>query len=390
MQKVLIVCSHYFDDTDANAICVRNLVEELILRRNEVFVITDTPTIKTENNNELCHFVFVKESLYQQLEKTSRLKVIFKAYSIVRRIINLIIYPNVSPIRSRNIIKEAKRIIKENKIDIYLMTYRPFESIQSGFKIAKLYKNIKFIAYHLDNIESASISNRIIKNILCKKSLKTLHKEQSVFDKLLVTPTSAASGGIIEVVGFPLYRTVPRVASEIEFDKDCENIVYVGTLNRENRNPGKAFEFLEKYKELSQKKIKVHIWGRIDGIDDVLDRFKSLVEYHGFIDNQYVEDIYEKADYLLNIGNTITIDMLPSKIFRMFATNKPIISFNKPNDISVKYLEKYPKSIIVTDYTADVSAFSDEINIVDAKDSEEMAELTLFKASYIVDKILDN
>ena len=39
--------------------------------------------------------------------------------------------------------------------------------------------------------------------------------------------------------------------------------------------------------------------------------------------------------------------MLPSKIFQIFATGKPIISFNIRKDPSVDYLNAYKKSYIV-------------------------------------------
>ena len=52
-------------------------------------------------------------------------------------------------------------------------------------------------------------------------------------------------------------------------------------------------------------------------------------------------NLLKRADLLLNITNKNTINMLPSKIFQLFAAQKPILNFVKNrNDCSLPYFKK--------------------------------------------------
>ena len=66
------------------------------------------------------------------------------------------------------------------------------------------------------------------------------------------------------------------------------------------------------------------------------------------IDNRYVKNLMNKSDFLLNLGNAVAYTMLPSKVFGMFATGKPIINvIAHPLDATLPFFERYNFSIDV-------------------------------------------
>ena len=78
------------------------------------------------------------------------------------------------------------------------------------------------------------------------------------------------------------------------------------------------------------------------------NRFGNLkVDYHGRVSKEEVS-LYEKnADILINIMNAYEA-IVPSKIFELFATGKPILNFiTQGDDGSLNYFNKYPLSYTV-------------------------------------------
>ena len=377
MKKILIVCSHYLDDTDANAICVRNLVKEFS-KKNEIYIITDESNDSfTYKKNELTtnvHLYFVKSSFYETLLKKDvsmfrHLLLFF--YSFFRRVINLFVFPNVSPIRTKKITSIAKSIINEKAIDYYLATYRPFESIVCGEKLKKHFCNVRFISYHLDNLDGHCYKSRIIARIIKNRIRYAFKRENKLYDRIFVTFTSHLSGDKTIKIGLPVYKKNESISFNYQFDNNYINIVYVGSLNKNNRNPEYAFSLFSRYNDTHDKKILVHLWGNTIGLSELLVRYKIFVIDNGPICNKYTQYIYENCDCVLNVGNKITTDMLPSKLFQVFATGKPIISFNKKEDKSIEYLRDYGNSILLSYdcFENDYKLLEESIELLNAVDN---------------------
>ena len=116
-----------------------------------------------------------------------------------------------------------------------------------------------------------------------------------------------------------------------------------------------------------------------------IERNSDIVEHHGLIDNLEVHSLLMKSDYLLNISNAILYRLLPSKMFAMFATGKPIINivFN-PNDSSIPFFKRYGNCLFVEMWKdvkdIDLSRLKEHIYVNDAFDNyrpETIARLLL-------------
>ena len=131
----------------------------------------------------------------------------------------------------------------------------------------------------------------------------------------------------------------------LPFNKNDINISYIGSLSKDNRNPEPILKMIESVSILIKKRIVVHFWGSVGDTKAIIDRSR-VADYHGNIENQYVSFIMSKSDFLLNIGNALAYDMLPSKVFGMFVTGKPIINYiSHPQDVTIPYFERYNNSI---------------------------------------------
>ena len=146
----------------------------------------------------------------------------------------------------------------------------------------------------------------------------------------------------------------------LPFDCDKLNLAFIGSLNTWNRSPERLLKLL---KSVSEKipNIKLHVWGDVTNTKDILDQYSALVVYHGYIESKYVPTVLQNADWVVNISNERDYHLVPSKIFQLFASGKPVLNymFNR-SDVSIPYFERYENTYTVYDDQAD------DVVVVDA------------------------
>lgn len=366
-KRILLLSSRYGISNSANSICVKNIAREFQKRGYDVFVLTSSGC-EEEQEYELdgVKVFALKQALYSKLlneysgDAKLDKKVSFYLYSILRRLLNFFIYPNVSPIRSRKIYLKAKEIISENKIKIVISTYRPYENI---YTVLKLSKEVNFqlllFDFQLDLLAESNQRAGFIKRVLNHRATKVIKQEIMHLDGLIL-PESArrdyTEKNNVFFSGFPVFIPDTNAGmSEFKYDTNYINIVYIGSLSIENRNPQCAFNLIKKLNEISERKYLIHVWGNIDSAINKMISQSSFVIYHGLIDNIYTMDLLERADLLLNISNEQTYNMLPSKIFQEFASMRPIINFVKNEaDMSLPFFINY--KFVVNIYERDAKS----------------------------------
>lgn len=358
---ILLTCSYFASCHDANGLCSMNLAEEFVKRGDKVFVISledITDPIPQNINNVTIYRIkghrYVR--LVNRINKSNNafLKCFLLLISCIRSLFVFAFYPNVSPWSSYRILKKMIEIDKYNSVDTIVATYKPYSTIWAALFFKKRSESkTKLVTFHFD-LMTVNFKGDIIgfvKTKLCKRALR---KELSKVDMILV-PESAPKiiNAKINYVDFPLYvKDVSRSQSSFEFSDKFINIAYVGSLSTYNRSPYNAIKTLEKAPKVFGKSIRLHIWGiQEDGkCIDVVNQ-SHIVINHGVVDNNEVASILSKSDFLLNISNDITFQMIPSKIFQYFSIGKPIINFVKsPNDASLPYFIKYGHVLNIEEY----------------------------------------
>lgn len=341
--------------TNANSVCVNNMAHEMESCRHKVCVLSlgDGP-------EQVPDTYYGKLKVKVASHPTLLMKLWLKLFDLMRHVVLLPFYPDVAPCRSRKMAKKAEELMCKNDIELVVAVFNVYENIYAGMHLKKRFgEKIKVVSYHLDLRTSSVNPSKLIRNYIYKHALASVVKENKVVDKMLI-PYSGQKDiekltgmdmSKVYFVGFPVFIEENKVEKcELPFENDAINIAYIGSLSSDNRNPGYILKLLEQVKEKLGRKIMVHVWGDAADVEQILA--DSLVAaYHGKIDNRFVRYVMDNADFLLNIGNTVTYSMLPSKVFGMFATGKPIINvITHPEDATLPYFERYNNSIDVREY----------------------------------------
>ena len=362
-KNILFICGHYAFPSAANSICVQNLAEEFVRQGHNVFVlargceytgqqetINGVTVWKQSGNNYQNVFSYLKRRkglLWQLLLKVVQ----FARYSIV-----LWYYPVIYPRDIPKVHKKARNIIDNYSINTIVATYMSYDNIKVAMKLKDDYGDrIQVVSYHLDLLTNPHNESKSIHGIKLHLAHKVLNKEFATVDRILL-PNSAPllDHEKIRYVDFPLY--VPNNASDninaIDvFDDNCINIAIAGTLDSINRNPSYFCKLISSLSTIQGKRIILHIWGAIKDVN--LGGYQNVI-HHGMAKVEEVPAILNGCDFLLNIGNRITYDMVPSKIFQMFAAKKPIIfCIASKNDKSLPYFQKYKYVCMVDEYMND-------------------------------------
>lgn len=367
-----MICAYYADPSHANSICVQNLAEEFVREGHKVHVLAkcDSGMQDVEKNGVRLHLFNhnLCSRISRWLEKKENIifKLMFFVFRFIRYCYTLCFYPNVAPIESERIYKRAQKQINNEGIDTVVSFYRSYENVAAAIKLKNHFGGgVKVVSYHLDLLSSPNNKSSIILNIKNSRHGKAIDKELAILDKILL-PNSAPNldNPKVNYVDFPLY--IPQQLAEIEgypFDKATINISYVGSLDSMNRNPKQVLNMIDALPEINGKRVVVHIWGKLsdNATRQVVDKCKNAI-YHGMAEVTEVAGIQQGSDFLLNIGNRVTNMMVPSKIFQMFASNKPIIFYvSATKDASLTYFEKYENFVKISQNDNDVSFLKDYI-----------------------------
>ena len=409
MKRILILGSDYLDSANANGVCVKKLAEYLVTQGHAVKVVSTSLCSKADmvQNGVDISFEPLDKS-YLHLMKMRKLKdsklgsLYYKAYRLFRNIKLLTTYPLNYPARLKSLIPHVESIINDFKIDTLICTCRPYDSIACGLSMKQKFgSKLYVVSYYLDNIIKDDAFVGIGGKIKKKQIQKVFSEELNLLDRVCLPSTKEEmaewDSPIIHYVGFPLYDSlVSYERSDIEFDSNYTNVVYIGTLNQENRNPEKALKFFEMYNERCEKKIRFHIWGNVqDNIcKDLIER-SSFVDYHGYLENKYTTDILKRCDYVINIANKVSLDFLPSKIFQLFALHLPIINFYfSEKDKSLQFFRSYGKAVNVcvgNNGPFDINDIIEKIYIIAQTDiPNDDAIFKIFTPEYICKELIDN
>ena len=139
---------------------------------------------------------------------------------------------------------------------------------------------------------------------------------------------------------------------KIEKTTKKTNLVYAGLFYRDIRNPEKMLNILSRLS--SECEIKLFGQGCEDIVDEKKKLFdKSTINLGGLISHEECLNEISKADFLINLGNSIT-NQMPSKVFEYISFGKPIINFYfTEEDMCLKVFKSYPLAfnINVNNYT---------------------------------------
>lgn len=360
--NILLIGSDYLSSLSSNGACMRNLSNEFIRRGHQVTVISSG--VKDNLAGEIRdgvdvrtirHPFFTLLDIYVQSKKGVLIKLLFILARFLHGIIVFFSFPNTAIRRTKRVTSMGTRLVNDKNIELVLCTSRPTDSIYAGMSLKKAFPRLNVISYHFDILSSNKKS--FVSSYKRKKELCLLNQELSRLNKVLI-PESAdfkiSSSNKLKYIGFPMYIPSGDVSKSVYvFNKDYINICYIGSLDKNNRNIEYCIRLIEKVNDnMVFKPLFIHIWGRLMDPETagLIEECKYTL-YHGSLDSKDCGGVMEDSDYLLNIGNGVTFNLIPSKIFQLFASGRPIINIKRnPQDCTERYFEKYNDAITIKEY----------------------------------------
>ncbi len=367
--KILIIGGRVDSVQTANASIRQSIAKKLVEMGHRVTFIAINQDINTPDQAEFETHT-VRSTLHwrlltkkKEMALSSKEKILWRFVKIFRNIRNVFfspLYPNTDPSQSVKAYKIARNLYHTEKYDAIIAMFRPFSALSALIKIKKKMPNVICGAYYLDvctELQKPQAMPRWLYKILWHRA------EKKVFEKsdFIILPKNAQFH--FESDQYAKYKEkfefceFPAFVEPHLDENKCYScppnqlkIVFAGTLSPVFRNPEYILRVLgEVSKNIPD--ISLHIYGRGD-CSKILEKYKSVVNilFHGAVEQRIVMNAYTQADYVLNISNSFS-NMVPSKIFELFATGKPIINVVKTTeDTSVKYFAKYPSVCYVNEW----------------------------------------
>lgn len=353
----------------ANAIISTNVANELRKKGHQVTYIAVNQNIQPSGVDRECIHPVRSTSFGSVLTKKNEVglskgeKLMWLFLKIIRKIQNFIYifkYPDVDPGQSQAVYKLAYKLHLEEKYDAVIGVFRPFSCVSAVVKMKKAFPGVAYGAHYLDII-SQSKKPMFMPFFLFRKMLFQGEKKAFKHLDFVLLPESAKErysshdfsmyADRFEYCGFPSFIPMKGTGSKKPEASNGETqIVYAGILSSVYRNPEYIMRVLSEVSSRSPG-ISLHIYGRGD-CGEILKHYASKIDMHlhGMVEQRVVMEAYSNADFVLNISNTDT-EMVPSKIFELFSTGKPIINIVKnPEDPSTSFWDKYPSVCKVNEW----------------------------------------
>lgn len=373
MKKIAFIASGFINQTEANAICLKNIID---IMKDSIKV--DVISIEQETCRCSDYSIFViKQS--NVIEKNE----------IMRKIIKFFHMPVGSRRLSKLVARRVCSLLKERKYDALIAVVNPVESADAIYYIKRRNPQQKIILYEIDPAsnrykEPKSLFEKVwkFKSILWEKKIyehcdKIIHMKthrnhfsQNCFRKYQDK---------VIYLDIPNFRIdfLPTISKS--YSKIC--MIYAGAFYPTLRNPYPMLDVLKKLNHIVPINVKIFTGS------SMIEQIRKYVEdENSFLVSNYIsQDALRvelcKADFLLDLGNKES-DFLPSKTFQYMGTGKPIIHFMPDtSDVSVDYLRRYKDAISVFMDTSEnninsIVSFIQKERLSSSRcDSEELMQL---------------
>lgn len=421
--RFLFITKEYPPTPDPSGQIVYSIAEELKKRGHYVHIIARDDKWHYENGY-LGNIYWLEKSCWEKISKKiksgscSRKDVLtHKFLTYARKVVlafRLDKFPDSEFSITKRIVAVYEQYLKTEKIDYVVGFFRPYSCLSAAMIIKKKNTQLKCISCYFDLVEPKSRPSfmpKIIYNRLLKKGdLKVIQESNCI-----MLPVSAKRRNelIFNECSNVIYYEFPTFVSNNDVNADVETVesintteiklVFAGTMTRSYRSPEMMIKVINAVaKQLNEYRICLDVFGGGDCADMFVScsQFDNLtINYHGIVSKDEVSLYEKKANLLINIMNDYEA-IVPSKIFGLFATGKPILNLcTNSDDGSLKYFEKYPLSYTVHQHETQEKQKIKEINFVcdfilnnyKRYLSYEKVEV-LFKEctpSYVVNQILD-
>lgn len=384
--RFLILSEFYINNTEPISNCINSLTKGF----DEIGISYDV--VCFGNKNDIIHNDGNNIYIIKYLDSNN---------NIFKRLIN---WPIDNKVDIIEMYKIAKYIIETKQIDCVVAVHCNYVSV----KVALMLKtSIKKVIYLLDPINAkhdkyySGLKKILYPILLIKEFYAFLHFNYIVCMKSMKSRYCKSYYNFFKdkifYNDFPLLNVnlIQYYEHSVSY-KDLKFVTF-GGLVKSIRSP---LYFLNLFKKLNSIKtftIDTFIQGNCADLFNYYSKYIKI-NMHSYVNSDVLMKELVNFDILINVGNKIT-DMLPSKIFQMFMTGKPIIHFAKSkDDCCNEYMERYGNTLIIyeeddLDYSLNrLLEFLKDYKIVPIEKVKEIFKENTpkYQANLIKELVLDN
>lgn len=385
IRHVVFVVCYYYPYASANGNCAGKLAEEYAKRGFQVTVVCQKQWLGQEQSEMLrgCQIVRVnyrfndRYNEYRQQSSRQGIKGILGKvrFFLVRwgNWARVVFGQDSSNRELRAAYRDALSSLNlDDKHTLLVPLCFPVESLLASADYHKAHPDARLIPWLLDLYADSATLNRTFWNRRLKYK-RHVQQERYVLgesDEVIYLSSwgshlrALCDGDMTHCheVGLPLATCVTGSPLERE-RKDRIELVYLGSLLKNERNPSAALDVISRCADRYQDfRLLVYHMGNCNGIvNRFAARHPDQIVNCGAVGSGRAAEARESADVLVLIGNTHATQ-LPSKIYEYMSTCKPVLFFVKDdNDPLVPLLRQYGNMLIIREADAG-SANVDELH----------------------------
>lgn len=365
IMRFLMISKDYApsSDTAANIVCY--LAEEYVREGHAVDILTRESEIENESNSRNGVNVYrMKATLWDKVSswnnngrRSPKDKVQYYLMKIGRMAFlsfHISEFPNSEPISTIRALRFFEQNLSGYKYDYIITFFRPFSCMDLGRQIKKISTKAKLISFYLDLVEDRDrpflMPQNLYNKLIYEGDLKIFYDSDSV-----ILPVSAKDRKInlydvfknkIIYAEFPTFVKQNTELINRNKEEAIISFMYAGTLLRAYRDPSQMLILLsEMAKKNKNNNFRLDIYGGGD-CSTIIEEFQVpsnlFIIQHGKVPKDEITKKTGETDILINITNALN-SVVPSKIFEMFSSCKPILNVAcNGDDGSMRYFNKYP------------------------------------------------
>lgn len=362
--RLLFLLGYYGPDSDASGNIVHTLATELAKNGDTVDVLCQG--YENKPAERICESVTVytvKNAFWARFFDWGRqtrgvTRLAYLGGTLLRKCLlalRIWRYPNSETGVTRRMVERYEKELSQNTYEAVVAFFRPYACLEAGMRIAERGK-MPYVPYFLDLAEAQGRPG-FMPLWLYQRLMGRAEKKVFSACTFGVMPVTArkkrkdlyeAYGEKLLYLEFPSFSIKKRERPTVQEKKEKGDLVFcfAGTLDRNFRDP---LPLLDVLNALSQRwkggRVILRVFGGGD-CGELLRHYNGgenfVIEPGGRVSRQEIERQYEQADVLVNITNTFA-SLVPSKIFELFATGKPILNLcAHGDDGSQVYFDRYP------------------------------------------------
>ena len=366
MKHIVFIVGEFYPNVSANGYCVKKIIEDL-KRKFKISVIcynTDNSIPRIEEDGvdvyllaNLRNKLRNRATINMNRTKSKVIKAVSKSILYSTRIMRAFISSYSWPTSEKWFINKAyqqlTKINEVSKIDAIITVSLPYETHICGLKFKTNNKNVKWITYTLDEFTENDALHRFEMNRSKKKEIN-LVSEREVYNladfNFITEPAKEWFGSTLnvpknkfQVISFPLMATLtPSNKEIIQKEKNKIHILYAGTFYRKIRNPEYLLKLFTETNNNNQ--FVLHLFTKGD-CEHIISKYQKLsngnIRSYGVAPIEDVHRAMLQADILVNVGNTVPTQ-LPSKIYELISSGKPVINLFYHNLSYKDFFNHYP------------------------------------------------